>query len=101
LLTLADFLSGVTLRVRRGSQTVSTAPRGARRSAPVTTEAKPEPKFVDPATSAPAPVAAPAESLPPDHPHSEIAAASPSPEVASPELQPGNGVPRPPGAPPQ
>jgi hypothetical protein len=100
LLSLADFLSGITLRMRRGTQPASVAPRGGRRSASVTPEAMPEPKFGDPAPAAP-PAAAPvAEPMPMDHPNPEVAAASPSPEVPSPELQPGNGAPRPSDAPP-
>ena len=97
LLTLADFLSGVTLRVRRGTPLAS-ASRGGRQSVSVTTEAKPEPRFADPVPSAPTPAAASVtEPMPADHPHPEVA---PSPEVPSPELQPGNGAPRPPDAPP-
>ena len=97
LLTLTDFLSGVTLRVRRGTQPASAAPWGGRRSASVTAEAKPEPKF-DNQAAAPTPAAASVtKPLPADHPHHEEA---PSPEVPSPELQPGNGAPRPSGAPP-
>jgi len=105
LLALVDFLSGIALRARRGTQLASAAPRGARRPASVTAESKPEPKFVDPAPASPA-AASVAESVSLDHPqsptvHPEVAAASPSPEVPSPELQPGNGLPRPPDAPPR
>ncbi len=104
LLALVDFLSGVALRARRGTQLATAAPRAARRPASVTPEAKPEPEFVDPA---PAPAATSvAESMPLDHPepktvHPEVTVASPSPEVSSPELQPGNGLPPPPDAPPR
>jgi hypothetical protein len=106
LLSLVDFLSGIALRARRGTALASAAPLGARRSAFVTPESKPEPKFVDPPPASPASAAASvADSVRPDHPqpqavHPEVAAASPSPEVPSPELQPGNGSPRPPDAPP-
>lgn len=104
LLALVDFLSGIALRARRGTP-ASVAPRGARRPASVTPESKPEPKFVDPAPASPA-AASVAESVLLDHPqsrtvHPEVAAASPSPEVPSPELQPGNGLPRPPDEPPR
>lgn len=71
LLALADFLCGVALRVRRGIQAAPAVSRVYRRPAPV---APPQPGSADP----------------------EIAAASPSPQVPSPELQPGNGAPRPP-----
>jgi len=103
LLSLVDFLSGIALRARRGTQLAPAAPRGARRPAPVAPESKPEPKFAD---HPPVPAAASvAEAVPPDHlqtqtTHPEVAAASPSPEVPSPELQPGNDSPRPPDAPP-
>jgi len=103
LLSLVDFLSGIALRAGRGRQLASAVPRGARRPAAVT----PEPTFVDPPPAPPVPAAASAaESVLPDHPqpqavHPDAAAAWPSPEVPSPELQPGNGLPRPPEAPPR
>jgi len=103
LLSLVDFLSGIALRAGRGRQLASAAPRGARRPAAVT----PEPTFIDPPPAPPVPAAASAaESVLPDHPqpqavHPDAAAAWPSPEVPSPELQPGNGLPRPPEAPPR
>jgi hypothetical protein len=103
LLSLVDFLSGIALRAGRGRQLASAASRGARRPAAVT----PEPTFVDPPPAPPVPAAASAaESVLPDHPqpqavHPDAAAAWPSPEVPSPELQPGNGLPRPPEAPPR
>jgi hypothetical protein len=103
LLSLVDFLSGIALRAGRGRQLASAASRGARRPAAVT----PEPTFIDPPPAPPVPAAASAaESVLPDHPqpqavHPDAAAAWPSPEVPSPELQPGNGLPRPPEAPPR
>jgi hypothetical protein len=97
LLTLADFLSGITLRARRGAQMAAAVPPGAQLAASATTEAKPEPTFANPVPAAPAPAA---ETVPVPVEHPEVAAASPSPEVPSPGLQPGNGVPRPPDAPP-
>jgi hypothetical protein len=101
LLSLVDFLSGIALRAGRGRQLASAASRGARRPAAVT----PEPTFVDPPPAPPVPAAASAaESVLPDQPqavHPDAAAAWPSPEVPSPELQPGNGLPRPPEAPPR
>jgi hypothetical protein len=95
LLTLADFLSGITLRGRRGVQMAAATPRRTPGAASAPTEAKPEPTFANPVPAARTPVP---ESVPVEHP--EVAAASPSPEVPSPGLQPGNGVPRPPDAPP-
>jgi hypothetical protein len=122
LLTLVDFLTGITLRVRRGTQKASAAPREVRRPTPVVTPAaRPEPQFTDPEPPAPAVVTPPVETRPPDHSqpapvhpeaetaspvHPEAEAASPvhpeveaASEVSSPELQPGNGVQRPPEAP--
>jgi hypothetical protein len=107
LLALVDFLSGIALRARRGTELASAAPRGARRPAAAMPESKPEPKFADPPLAPPVPAAASvAQSVLLDHPqpqtvHSEVAAPSPSPEVSSPELQPGDGSPRPPDAPPR
>jgi hypothetical protein len=102
LLALVDFLSGIALRARRGTQLATATPRGARRPASVTPESRPEPEFANPAPASapPTPAAASvAESVPLDHPqpqtvHPEVAAASPSPEVPSPELQPDNGLSR-------
>jgi hypothetical protein len=107
LLSLVDFLSGIALRAGRGRQLASAASRGARRPAAVTPESKPEPTFVDGPPAPPVPAAAStADSVVPDHPqpqavHPDAAAAWPSPEVPSPELQPGDGLPRPPEAPPR
>jgi hypothetical protein len=96
MLALVDFFSGIALRARRGTQAVSTAAvfrRGTR---------APEPQ------SEPAPAPAPEPSVPPaasavesvllDHARRKIADvdAAPrgqSPQVSSPELQPGNGSP--------
>jgi len=99
LLALVDFLSGIALRARRGTQLATATPRGARwpDSVAPKPEPKPEPKFVEPAPTASAPRYYPQ----PQAVHPEVAAASPSPEVPSPELQPGNGLLRPPDAPPR
>ncbi len=108
LLALVDFLSGIALRTRRGRQPATAAASGgARRTASVAPEPKPEPTFVDPPRVSPVPAATSvAESVLPDRPqpptiHPEVAAASPSHEMPSPELQPGNGLPRPPDEPPR
>jgi hypothetical protein len=107
LLSLVDFLSGIALRGGRGRQLASATPRGARRPASVSPESKPEPTFADGPPAPPVPAAAStADSVLLDHPqpqagHPDVAAAWPSPEVPSPELQPGNGLPRPPEAPPR
>ena len=70
LLALADFLSGMALRVRRAAQAAPVASRESRRAAPASPL---QPRSADP----------------------EIPVASPSPEVPSPELQPGNDATRP------
>jgi hypothetical protein len=96
-LALADFLSGLALRARRGAL-VAAAPAVSRKSARKAEIPAAEPEFV------PAPVPAPAPSVPPaasvaesvllDHPeptHAQPAVSHPaSPEVPSPGLQPGN-----------
>jgi hypothetical protein len=96
LLAMVDFLSGIALRARRGTQLVS-APAD-RRSAATRVESKPEPKWVDPSPAPPIP-AAPSvtEPMPQNHVPAVHLDAAPSSEAPSPELQPGNGLPRPPG----
>jgi hypothetical protein len=105
LLALVDFLSGIALRTRRRTQLAS-APAVSRREARQAA-APPEPPFEPAPPPAPAvPPAAPVvESVPLDHPqsgiaHPGLAATAPSPEIVSPELQPGNGSP-PPETPPR
>jgi len=129
LLALADFLSGIALRARRGTVAVA-ATTVARKSVVKTQTPAVEPQFDH--APAPAPVAAPesaptpaasvpaatsvAESVLLDHPGPGVAqpAAAPttaashtgSPEVASPKLQPegsqpGHSAPPSPDAPPR
>ena len=98
MLALVDFLSGIALRARRGTQ-VAPAAAVSRRTA-MTLAVAPEPQFDPaPAPSVPAPVA---EAMPLQHPERPGAApADPSPQVASPELQPGSGSPPSPEPPPR
>jgi hypothetical protein len=102
LLALVDFLSGIVLRARRGTQPAAAAMRSVRQAAPA---APPEPKSVEPASHAPAPSPAPVSEpaprdyAPPKSVDTEIAPAPPSPEIPSPELQPGNAATRPPDEP--
>ena len=97
LLALVDFLSGIALRARRGTQPAPVAAatrRGVRKPADVV----PEPE--------PVPAANVAESASPHHPEPTFAhpvvetSNVPSPQVPSPELQPGDGSPRSPDATP-
>ena len=104
-LALADFLSGIALRARRGVPVPSGA-AAPRRSAKKPDVAVAEPRF-DPVPEPAVPAAATAaEPVPPDHPEPKIAVAEnvpvePSPEVPSPELQPGSGTPPSPDKPPR
>jgi hypothetical protein len=103
MLALVDFLSGIALRTRRGTQ-AAVSHRTARAAAP-------EPQFdpvTAPAPSVPAAAPAVAEAMPVRHPEPKTQSSHPgavpvesSPEVASPELQPGNGAPPSPEAPPR
>ena len=86
LLALVDFLSGISLRTRRGMQ-VAAAPAVSKRAARKAAAAAAEPQF----DSEPAPPVAEAVLL--DHPepkivHPEVTPAGSSPEVSSPGLQP-------------
>ena len=85
LLALVDFLSGISLRRRRGTPAARKAEA-----------AEPESQFVPvstPSASAPAPAAeaAPQDRVEPKIAHPEATPSAPSPEVPSPGLQPGDG----------
>ena len=101
MLALVDFLSGIALRARRG--TVTAAAAVSRRATPAPA---PEPRF-DPPPAPSVPAAASAadsvlqERAEPRMVHDEVAPAGPSPEVASPGLQPGESSSPPPDAPPR
>jgi len=103
LLALVDFLSGIALRARRGTQMAATA---SRRGARVPEAPASEPHF-DPAPApAPPPAAPAAESVRLDHPEPtpaqpNVGSTAPSPEIPSPGLQPGHGTAPPPDAPPR
>ena len=102
MLALVDFLSGIALRVRRGTVMAAAARPAARKQGTVA----PEPRF-EPVAASPAPAAGPvAESVPMDRREpkmtpADVAPAGASPEVASPGLQPGEGSPPSPDAPPR
>jgi hypothetical protein len=85
MLGLADFLSGVALRARRGGKTPAR-----------TFETAPEPRFDHaPVSSAPGAEEAPTHRSEPKM-RGEVTPAGTSPEVVSPGLQPGEGSPVPP-----
>ena len=93
-LTLADFLSGIALRARRGKQVTSVV-AASRRDVPPPDPAPSEPRF-DHAPAPSVPATSAAEPVLPDHPAPhivlpEIVPGEPSPEVPSPGLQPGSG----------
>jgi hypothetical protein len=108
-LALVDFLSGIALRARRGTQVTSDA-TVTRRNARKPEMAAPEPRFDPPALPVPA-AAAVAESVlldraepkivEPKIAHPDVALNTPSPEVPSPGLQPGNGSVPSPDTPPR
>ena len=103
LLALADFLSGLALRARRGTQAAAVAPvsrRDARKADVVVAE----PQF-DPLPASKAPAAASvAESVLLEHPQPktvqpEVAPAAASPEVVPAGSHPDTSLPRAPDAP--
>jgi len=107
LLAMADFLGGIAQRTRRRvtyvAETTVPAPRKSKRKAEAPVEeAVAEPKF----EPVPAPVVPPpapsaqsvAESVLMDHPAPKPVNPS-SPEIPSPDLQPGNGTPPSPDTP--
>jgi hypothetical protein len=99
MLALVDFLSGIALRVRRG--TVTAAAAASRRNT-LTPAPAPEPRFDSPPSpSVPAAASVQLDRPEPRMAHAEVAPAGPSPQVASPELQPGEGSSPPPDAPPR
>ena|SRR5437868_4700216 len=96
-LALVDFLSGISLRTRRGTITGATPAAVAKRKAePPVPEPQPEP-VPPPAPAMPAPTVI-AEAAPPQP---QPAATHASPEVPSPGLQPGAGAPPSSDAPPR
>ena len=112
LLALVDFLSGIALHARRGAVAASAATVSRKSAGKIEKIETPpaEPQF----DAAPAPVAATpvpaaasiAESVLLDHPGTSAAqpaapSAAASPEMPSPGLQPGNGAPASPDAPPR
>lgn len=112
LLAMADFLGGIAQRTRRRvtyvAETTVPAPRKAKRQADTPAEDASERKFepVIAQQAAPAEPPAPtaqsvAESVLMDHPAPKPVQDTPSPEIPSPHLQPGDGTPPSPDAPPR
>jgi hypothetical protein len=93
MLALVDFLSGVALRTRRGTvaSTAAVSRRAERTPMPVASE--PVPATVE--------EPAPLDRREPKIAHADVTPAGPSPEVPSPGLQPGDGLPPSPDAPPR
>lgn len=110
LLAMADFLAGIAQRTRRRvtyvAETTVPAPRKAKRrgEAPAD-DAEAASRFEPVIAPQPAPAApsaqSVAESVLMDHPAPKPVQGSPSPEISSPHLQPGNGSPSSPDAPPR
>ena len=91
MLALVDFLSGIALRARRRAQVTPGAAAARREVSVVPAAPRQTPQFEPTPTPASA-----AESASVDHPeptlaHPEVASNTPSPEVSSPGLQPGEG----------
>jgi hypothetical protein len=93
MLALVDFLSGIALRARRGTvaSTAAVSRRAERTPAPAASE--PVPASVS--------ESAPLDRREPKIAHADVTPAGPSPEVPSPGLQPGDGLPPSPDAPPR
>jgi len=92
MLALVDFLSGIALRARRGTAASTAAVSRTAGRKPAPAGAEPVPASVD----EPAPI----DRREPKIGHADVTPAGASPEVPSPGLQPGDGLP-PPDAPPR
>jgi hypothetical protein len=102
VLALVDFISGIALRARRGTQVAPAAvvSRPERREAVAAVEPQFHPTPAPP-VAAPASEPVPLDRTEPKIVHDEVTPAASSPEVASPELQPDEGAPPPPDARPR
>ncbi|MEZ2148001.1 hypothetical protein AAE026_37880 [Bradyrhizobium sp. DN5] len=112
LLAMADFLGGIAQRTRRRvtyvAETTVATPRKAKRQEAPEEDVASERKFEPVIAPQPAPAVPPApsaqsvaESVLMDHPAPKPVQGAPSPEIPSPQLQPGNGTPSSPDAPPR
>ncbi|MCK1738520.1 hypothetical protein IVA79_32295 [Bradyrhizobium sp. 138] len=104
LLAMADFFAGIAQRTRRRvtyvAETTVAAPRKSKRQADAAEDVAAERKFEPVIAPQPVPVEPPApsaqsvaESVLMDHPAPKPVQSPPSPEIPSPQLQPGNGTP--------
>lgn len=104
LLAMADFFAGIAQRTRRRvtyvAETTVAAPRKSKRQADAAEDVAAERKFEPVIAPQPAPVEPPApsaqsvaESVLMDHPAPKPVQGPSSPEIPSPQLQPGNGTP--------
>ena len=113
LMAMADFFAGIAQRTRRRvtyvAETTVPAPRRAKRKGEVPADdADAASRFEPVIAPQPAPAVPPApsaqsvaESVLMDHPAPKPVQGSPSPEIPAPHLQPGNGTPSSPEAPPR
>lgn len=113
LMAMADFFAGIAQRTRRRvtyvAETTVPAPRRAKRKGEVPADdADAASRFEPVIAPQPAPAVPPApsaqsvaESVLMDHPAPKPVQGSPSPDIPSPHLQPGNGTPSSPEAPPR
>ena len=113
LMAMADFFAGIAQRTRRRvtyvAETTVPAPRRAKRKGEVPADdADAASRFEPVIAPQPAPAVPPApsaqsvaESVLMDHPAPKPVQGPPSPEIPSPHLQPGNGTPSSPEAPPR
>jgi hypothetical protein len=93
MMALADFLSGIALRTRRGTAASAAAVSRRAERKPAAAVSEPVPASVD--------ESAPLDRREPKITHVDVTPAGPSPEVPSPGLQPGDGLPPSPDAPPR
>jgi hypothetical protein len=98
LLALVDFLSGIALRARRGTQA---APAVSKRGARAPAEPAPEPQFEPARAPSMPPAASVAESVLKDHPEPTLAQPAVVSNAPSPGLQPGSGASPSPDTPPR
>ncbi len=104
-LALVEFFSGIALRARRGVHVVTSASPASQKPMRAPVADPPEPQFEPVVAPAPVavekPVVRPEPVIPPEPliVHAGVVSSGPSPEIHSPDLQPGD-LNRPPSQPP-